>query len=314
KLGIDLRTVFMEPSNEFKRKAFPLKQYPERWVIKRPDGLLEDEWGIRYSEGATGVYIHWVYHPLQEKDISEYEFPDINAEGRFENAEKNIKRWMDMYALAASVEMTFFEQAWYLCGYRNFIKQLYENPSFVNKILDKLQLFREEQIKRFIEMGVDIIKLGDDIGMQTNMMLSPNVWRRFFKLRMQQLINIAKKYGDVFVFYHSDGYIEPIIPDLIEIGIDILDPVQPECMNPAKIKEKYGDKITLHGTISIQETLPFGSLEDVKNEILNRIRTCAPGGGLILGPTHKIQIDTPLENILTLYKVAKKYGKYPIRV
>jgi uroporphyrinogen decarboxylase len=313
KLGIDLRTVFMEPSNEFKKKAIPLKQYPERWVIKRPDGLLEDEWGIRYSEGATGIYIHWVYHPLQEKDLSEYEFPDIDAEGRFENAEKNVKKWMNIYATTASIEMTLFEQAWYLSGYRNFIKQLYENPSFVNKLLDKIQLFRERQIKRFIEMGVDIIKFGDDVGMQTNMMLSPYIWRKFFKPRMQQLINTAKKRG-VFIYYHSDGYIEPIIPDLIEIGVDILDPVQPECMDPAKIKKMYGDRITLHGTISIQETLPFGSSDDVKNEVLNRIRTCAPEGGLILGPTHKIQIDVPIKNIITLYEVAKKSGKYPIRI
>ena len=113
--------------------------------------------------------------------------------------------------------------------------------------------------------------------------------------------------------YHSDGIIEPIIPDLIEMGVDILNPIQPECMDPAKIKVKYGDKVTLHGTISIQKTLPYGEIAEVKEEVKERIATCGYDGGLVLSPSNQVLIDTKVENFLALYETAKKYGKYPLR-
>jgi uroporphyrinogen decarboxylase len=113
--------------------------------------------------------------------------------------------------------------------------------------------------------------------------------------------------------YHSDGYIEPIIEDIIEIGVDILNPIQPESMNPCEIKKRYGDRITLHGTISVQRLLPQRSREEVEEKIKEIIRCCAPGGGLILAPTHAIQPDTPIENVLTFYRVALREGKYPLK-
>lgn len=307
-LGIDIRTVTILPPRKFMKNAVNLPQFEGFRVVRRVShDVFEDEWGVRYKLGVTGLYWHIIHHPLQNAEsVDEYEMPDVNADGRFDLAERQVKKFGD-YAIAGGgdVEETFLEQAWYLRGYEKFIKDLYANPKFVNQLLDKLLEHRIEQGKRLIEIGVDIIRLGDDIGTQAGMMIPPAIWRKYFKPRMRQLINSLKRRGNVYIFYHSDGDIRPVIPDLIEIGVDILNPVQPECMNVNEIKEKYGDVLTLHGTISIQKTLPYGKVKDVEREVLSRIKVCGMNGGLIIAPAHLVQPDTSLENVLAIYKTAK---------
>ena len=114
------------------------------------------------------------------------------------------------------------------------------------------------------------------------------------------------------IAYHTDGNVYPIIDDLVEIGLDILNPIQPKSMDPYLIKKKYGKDLTLWGTVDIQETLPFGTTEDVEKEVRGRIKNLAPGGGFIISPTHHVQIDTPLDNFFTFWNTAGKYGTYPI--
>ena len=158
---------------------------------------------------------------------------------------------------------------------------------------------------------MDIIHVGDDIGMEDRMMMSPDTWRKWFKPRMGKIISAAREIKpDVLFFYHSDGYVEPVIPDFIEIGIDVLNPVQPECMDPAKLKRLYGDKLAFWGTIGIQHTLPFGTPEEVEEEVRERIGTVGKGGGLYLSPTHVIAPEVPHENIFAFVKAVKKYGEY----
>jgi uroporphyrinogen decarboxylase len=114
----------------------------------------------------------------------------------------------------------------------------------------------------------------------------------------------------VHIFYHSDGDIEEIIPDLIEIGVDVLNPIQPECMDPAAIKKKYGDRLALWGTIGIQHTMPFGTPEDVKQEVKERIATAGRGGGFVIAPSHEFEPEVPWENILAFFQAVEEYGKY----
>ena len=115
---------------------------------------------------------------------------------------------------------------------------------------------------------------------------------------------------DLKIAYHTDGNIYPVIDDLVDIGLDILNPVQPKCMDPAYLKTRYGRNLSLWGTIDIQETLPFGTPDDVASEVKERIETLGPGGGFILSPTHHVQIDTPLENFFALLNAAEEYGRY----
>ncbi|NOZ71823.1 MAG: hypothetical protein GXP38_07900, partial [Chloroflexi bacterium] len=138
---------------------------------------------------------------------------------------------------------------------------------------------------------------GDDIGSQQQMLISPAMWRQFLKPRMANFIAELKAINpDLKVAYHTDGNVWPVIPELIEIGVDVLNPIQPASMDPAEIAKAFGEQLCFWGTIDEQHTLPFGTPADVRNEVLERLRSIGRGGGLILAPTHHVQLDTPLEN------------------
>jgi len=185
------------------------------------------------------------------------------------------------------------------------------NEEYAECLLDRIAELQKFRAKRFALAGVDVILIGDDVGMQDRMLMSPATWRKWLKPRTAAIIAAAREVKpDVVFFYHSDGFIEPIIPELSEIGIDVLNPLQPECMDPAVIKERYGDRLAFWGTVGIQNTLPFGTPEDVEAEVKLRIETVGKGGGLYLSPTHVIAPEVPYENLFALVKAAKKYGQY----
>jgi uroporphyrinogen-III decarboxylase len=147
------------------------------------------------------------------------------------------------------------------------------------------------------------------------MLISPQMWREFIKPRYARLIAAFKDQNPALkIAYHCDGYFEPIIPELIEIGLDVLNPVQPLAMDPAEIKRKYGQALSFWGTVDTQFTFPFGSPEDVAQEVRQRLRTVAPGGGLVLCSSHRVQPDVPLENIKAFYRTARQEGAYPMQV
>ncbi len=171
------------------------------------------------------------------------------------------------------------------------------NPDLADAILEIPYRYHLHAAKKLVEMGVDMIWTGDDVGTQRGMLISPRMWRAFLKPRMANFIAELKAINPaVKVAYHSDGDIRPIIPDLIEIGLDVLNPIQPACMNPAELKQQYGDKLCFWGSIDEQYTLPMGTPDYVRAEVLERLKTIGKDGGLIIGPTHHVQLDTPLEN------------------
>jgi uroporphyrinogen decarboxylase len=152
---------------------------------------------------------------------------------------------------------------------------------------------------------------GDDVGMQKGMMMAPEMWRRYLKPRMAKLIaSFKRKNPDIIVAYHSCGYIIPIIEDLIDIGLDVLNPIQPLAMDPAEIKNKFGDRLSFWGGICVQETLPHGSPEDIRREVALRMDTIGKDGGYMISPAHNVQADTSLENLLAFYKAAFELGNY----
>ncbi|RLF19790.1 MAG: hypothetical protein DRZ82_04615 [Thermoprotei archaeon] len=269
--------------------------------------VRKDIWGVVSIWAPDHTYTYtFVSHPLQHIDLDDYQWPEID-EGYVDAVEKYCRKYGEQYLIYGGV-IHLFEIAWQLTGFNEFLKMMYTRPSLISRILDGLDKIRFEQAKLLIDAGVDVIVDGDDVGAQTTMIVSPSLWRRFLKPRYKRLADLCHRHG-VYFFFHSDGWIEPIIPDLVEIGVDILNPVQPECMDPVKVKRLYGDKLCLEGTISVQRTLPFGSVKEVVNEVKDRIRKLGPTG-FILGPTHVIQPDTPIENILALYRAAIKYGSF----
>jgi uroporphyrinogen-III decarboxylase len=142
-----------------------------------------------------------------------------------------------------------------------------------------------------------MIWLGDDVGAQNAMLISPAMWRRFLKPRLAELISSLKRLNpQVKIAYHSDGMIYPIIQELVEIGLDVLNPIQPAAVDPVRLKKEFGDRLCFWGSVDLQHTLPYGTPGEVKEEIITRLETIGANGGLIIGPTHNVQLDTPLEN------------------
>ena len=222
-------------------------------------------------------------------------------------AERVIEEYKDEYWIVGVTVTTVFETAWALRGYEKTLMDLVLNPDHDEKLLDIPFNYHLTAAKRLAEMGVDMIWVGDDVGTQKGMLISPDTWRRFFKPRMATFISTLKSINpDVKVAYHSDGTIYPIIPDLIEIGLDVLNPIQPRCMDPAKLKKEYGDKLCFWGSMDEQHMLPFGTPAEVEREVISRLKTLGNKGGLIIGPTHHVQLDTPLENFWAMVNTITK--------
>ena len=167
-----------------------------------------------------------------------------------------------------------------------------------------------EQMLRACDGRADILWIGDDYGTQNSLLMSPDKWRRLFKPSLARMCALGHKYG-VKVMLHSCGSTHPIWEDFIEVGVDIVDTVQPEAagMDPAELKKRFGGRISMHGTMSTQKTLPFGSPADVAAEARLRVETAGRDGGLILAPAHNIQPDTPVPNILAMYEAAGAYRR-----
>ena len=203
---------------------------------------------------------------------------------------------------------TIFETAWALRGLERMMLDLAVDPDLAETILDIPFHYHLAAAKTLVGLGVDMIWTGDDVGAQSAMMISPAMWRRFLKPRMAEFFAELKRINPaVKVAYHSDGAIGPIIPELIEIGVDVLNPIQPACIDPARLKRDYGEKLCFWGSIDEQHTLPFGTPADVRNEVKSRLETLGKGGGLIIGPTHHVQLDTPMENFRAMIETIKNH-------
>jgi uroporphyrinogen decarboxylase len=284
----------------------------------RPDREYTDEWGIGwkwFDNPSGGAYTEMVRHPLANiKDPSEFEMPDFEREDRYLGARMLMEEYGEEYGIMAGVACTLFELAWYLRGMEQVLMDMTVEKDFAHTYLDKLMGWISTAGRKFARMGVDVIWIGDDVGMQNRMLMRPEIFREFLKPRYAKLFAEWKSINpNVKIAFHSDGYVYPILADLVEIGLDILNPIQPKSMDPARVKKDFGNHLTLWGTIDIQEVMPFGSVADVVNEVKTRIRTAGKGGGLILSPAHNIQPEVPLDNIFAFYNAAKEFGRYPIR-
>jgi len=268
------------------------------------DKPYTDEWGIGWTVHpyetpfGTGNYTEITSHPLaDEMAISEYQAPDPHRPELYAASEQTLHIFKDEYWIVGVTVTTIFETAWALRGLEQMMLDMVMDTDLANQLLDIPYKYHLTAAKKLVEMGVDMIWTGDDVGSQHQMMISPRMWRKYFKPRMATFISELKAINpDVKVAYHSDGNVMPIIPELIEIGLDVLNPIQPASMDPAEIKKQFGNKLSFWGTIDEQKTLPFGTPKDVTNEVQQRLETVGHDGGLILAPTHHVQLDTPIEN------------------
>jgi uroporphyrinogen decarboxylase len=268
------------------------------------DRAYTDEWGIGWklcpyqTPFGQGSYTEIASHPLADDTaIDAYRPPDPNRPELYAEAQKLLARYKEEYFIVGVTVTTIFETAWALRGLSQLMIDFVVDPDRAHRILDIPYRYHLAAAKRLVTMGADMIWTGDDVGSQTGMMISPAHWRSFLKPRMAHFIAELKAINSrVKVAYHSDGDVRAIIPELIEIGVDVLNPIQPACMDPADIKRLYGDRLCFWGSLDQQRTLPFGTPDDARREVLSRLQTIGRGGGLVIGPTHHVQLDTPLEN------------------
>jgi uroporphyrinogen decarboxylase len=280
-----------------------------------------DEWGITWKKipyktiNGDGYYTEIVRVPLaDDSKIDSYTPPDPGNED-MGYAEEVIKNYGKDYYICGIIDCSIFEALKYLRGITQSLIDIVANKDIAHKVMDMSVDYHLKLGLKLIDRGVDLLWLADDIGGEHTLLMSPQVFREMIKPKMGYMIGeLKKKSKDIKVAFHSDGYIEPVIDDLIEVGVDLLNPIQPESMDPSFIKKRYGKKICLWGTVSTQQTLPFGTSGDVENEIRERIKTCGPGGGFLLAPTHNIQLDVSFENIQAFYNAIKKYRNYPIKI
>lgn len=276
-------------------------------TVTREDGLIINEWGIGMRN--HGLYDDFELHPLAHvtsvEEIDAYPFPDVNAPGRFRHAEATVKKYGKDYGIIGDLECSIFETSWYLVGLEKLFMDMAMEEPYVDALFDKVAHFHTEVGKRLVELGADVIWCGDDLGSQTGPMISVDMFDRYFAPRIEKMFAEFKKINpDVKVAWHSCGSILPFIPRFIDVGLDILNPIQPLAtgMEPQWLKDTYGDKLTFFGGICVQELLPKGTPEEIIAEIKRRASVLSKGGGYILAPAHNMQADTPLENIFAFFK------------
>ncbi len=286
-----------------------------------------DEWGVEWRPAryqtpfGTGYYTEVYRHPISTaEDLARYRVPDPNRAELYLEAGRMIRQYRADYWIVGVTVTTIWETAMALRGMERLLMDVLAEPDFADALLDIPFRYHLAAASRLVRMGVDMIWMGDDVGSQKGMILSPELWRRFLKPRMAEFIATLKGINSAIkVAYHSDGDIYPIIPELIEIGLDVLNPVQPACMDPARLKREFGGRLCFWGSIDEQHTLPFGTPAQVAAEVHERLRTVGRGGGLILGPTHHVQLDTPIENFNAMIEAitgnhAKEWcGKHEIK-
>jgi uroporphyrinogen-III decarboxylase len=182
------------------------------------------------------------------------------------------------------------------------------NPDIVERIYDRLCAYNTACAVALAKAGVDVVRIVGDIAMQDRLIMKPSTWRQFDKPRLVHLIaEVRRANPNTYVYMHTDGRVIDIIPDLIEAGLDILNPIQPECQDPIEVKKRWGERLVLHGTVSNQKSVPLGTPEDVRREVRNLLDHCSKGGGFIIGPSNVQLPEFPAENILTVYDTVREY-------
>lgn len=308
------------------RDVTPLSEYKEVPSEANID-LIPAEWGVTYRrKNEPGTMYYQTSRPLSSlknpKDVESYDWPDPENPKLFEGLRAEAKKhWEDGYAVIANHWICgIMEMSAYMRGYDQFMRDLVLNPAMAEAIMDKiLELKLRFWDKAFKELlpYINVMKNNDDMGSQDGLLISPKMYRKYVKPRHIKLFDFVKKQtkGTVKILFHSCGAVEKLIPDFIEEGADILNPVQISGagMDPSHLKREYGQDITFWGGgVSTQDTLPLGTPTQVKDEVRRLVDIFAPGGGFIFAPTQSIDPGTPAKNIIAMLEAfheVRTYGR-----
>ncbi len=280
------------------------------WLRPHPPGMRfeevtpdvwADEFGVqwdRHIDKDIGV----VCNRLVTRDnVADFLFPDPNDPARYRHFDESIAAHADK-AVLVSLGFSLFERAWTLAGMENVLMAMVDDTDFADRLLDRIVEFNLAIIENVCTHDIDIVRFGDDWGQQRGLLMGPQLWRRFIKPRFRAMCQAVKAHGKSTML-HSCGKVDAIFPDLIECGLDIFNPFQPEVMDVFDIKRTYGDDLTFYGGISIQRTLPFGTVMQVRDEVRRLLDEVGRQGGYIASPSHDIPGDARPENIAAMIDV-----------
>ncbi len=341
-LGIEDDVTIMDPVQQLAR---PCEQVLERFgvdvryvVAHGPDSFtggietntrdgrlwhdLRDEFGVVWSmPDDQQLYMDISHHPLAGAtvdDMGDYPFPEGDDSTRFTGLRDEAKRLRDEtpYAISTGIGGVVYEICWYMRGLERWFMDTVENPAFCEALLDKTLAFWMGYYTEFMkEIGdlVDVVMIGDDIGGQSGPLFSPDFYRRIVKPRQEALVQHIKSLTNAKIWYHTCGSVVPLIPDLIDNGIDILNPVQISAVNmdPQQLKDTYGEKLVFWGGgVDTQHVLSFGTPEDVRQDVKKNVEVFKLGGGYVFNSVHNIQAGVPAENIVAMFDAAREFGVY----
>lgn len=276
--------------------------FPREAIL--PNDIHQDAFGTQWDKSrdkGVGVVVAPMFN---EKTFDSYEFPNPIDIRYYTHFPKFCKKNVNVFKIAV-VPMCYFERSWALYGFENILADMLENECFVCRILEEILDYDLKLIGRYIEFDVDCVHLNDDYGQQHGLIMGPQNWRKYFKPGIKTMAEMIHKAGK-YVYMHSCGDISEIMPDLIEIGIDILNPLQPETMDVFSLKKEYGNSISFHGGVSEQKVLARGTQADVRTEVLEKLEKLGKRGGYICAPSQEITKDVSIENILEFIKIVKQ--------
>jgi uroporphyrinogen decarboxylase len=316
RFGVDIRYVFANGPDSFEGSIEKNTRHERLWHD------LKDEFGVVWSmPDDRQLYMDISYHPLAEAtidDLADYPFPKGNDPSRFTGVRDAalLLREQSPYAISTGIGGVVYEICWYMRGLERWFTDMIENPAFCEALLDKTLAFWLDYYDGFLaEIGdlVDVVMIGDDIGGQSGPLFNPEFYRKIVKPRQKKLVRHIKSLSPAKVWYHTCGSVADYIPNLLDNGIDILNPVQISAsnMNPQELKTRYGNQLVFWGGgIDTQHVLPFAKPEKIRQHVRHNIEIFKPGGGYVFNNVHNIQVGVPAENIVALFDAAGEFGFY----
>jgi uroporphyrinogen decarboxylase len=283
---------------------------------------LKDEFGVVWSmPDDQGLYMDITHHPLAEAtldDLDDYPFPDGSDPTRFAGLRERAVTMREgtSYALSSTICGVTYETCWYMRGLERWFIDMIENPAFCEALLDRTSAYWVDWMTGFLdEVGdlLDVIMIGDDLAGQHGPLFSPRFYRQVVRPRQQRVIDTIKAHSNAKIWYHTCGDCAVYIPEFIEMGIDILNPVQISTpgMAPQQLKDRWGDEIVFWGGgIDSQHVLPVATPDEVREAVRGNVRTFKPGGGYVFNNVHNVQAGVPPENVVAMYEAAYEHGFY----
>lgn len=276
-------------------------------------GTTFDIYGVANEPGSEACYhMTRMHHPLENMteldELMAYPFPElVDKPTLIQKSAVKKAHAKGRFALG-NMQCTVWETAWYARGMEVLMMDMMSEPELAEFVLDKVTDNAIINATNYAKAGADGLFLGDDIGMQSSIMMSLDLYREFLKPRLKRVVDAARAINpEIIILYHSCGYVTPFIPDLIDAGVDVLNPVQPESMNFEEIYKEYGNNLSFCGTLGTQTLMPFGKPEEIKETLNKYLDMVGPKGGLLACPTHILEPEVPIENVVAYIEACKEY-------